>query len=288
MVSYSNVSFSHDEHSKSLFAPFETLNNVNCAGLSFLFALLMICAPQGSPLRYGILFLQVTFVVQAFIAPPPSNIPNTAVIYTSGVLMGNLLLRYVDRIYLRVPESAFHRVRADGSKEDARKLSPTRRFLWVFELVSVTRGIGWDWRVSGIPRLSPQTRTQFLRTRLVKYLAMYAGLYLTGLSCRSILDGFTNVSDPRLRNALLLLTSNTVFLYVFIVLGSWMTVYSHFALFTLPLSLLCVGLEIGPSAWQHIESWPPNFGSLKEAYSIRRFWGYVVRPPLRRFLLADL
>lgn len=202
--------------------------------------------------------------------------------------MGNLLLRYVDRIFLRVPESAFHRIRADGSKDDASKLSPIRRFLWVFELVSVTRGIGWGWRVSGIHRLSPQTRALFLRTRLVKYVAMYAGLYLTGLSCRSILYGFTNVSDPRLRNALLSLTSNTVFLYVFIVLGSWMTVYSHFALFTLPLSLLCVGLKIGPSAWQHIESWPPNFGSLKEAYSISRFWGYVVRPPPRRFLLADL
>lgn len=288
MGSYSNISFFHDEHSKLHFAPFQTLNNVNCTGLSLLFALLIPCAPQGSPLRYGILLLQVTFIVQAFIAPPPSDIPNTAVIYTSGVLVGNLLLRYVDRIYLRVPEEAFHRIRTDGSKEDASKLSPIRRFLWAFELVSVTRGIGWDWRVSGIPKFSPQTRAQFLRTRLVKYVAMYAGLYLTGLSCRSILNEFTNVSDPRLRNALLSVTSNTVFFYVFIVLGWAMTIYSHFGLFMLPLSVLCVGLKIGPSAWQNIESWPPTFGSLKEAYSIRRFWGYVVQPPSRRFLLADL
>lgn len=244
--------------------------------LSFICALITTCLPQRSPLRRGALVLQIALVVNAYLAPPPITIPNTAVIYTFGTLLANLTARYVDRLYVHVPEKEFHRINSDGSKEDADKLSWARKLLWAFELFGVTRGVGWDWRVSGIPRAEPQTRSHFLRRRLSKYVCMYAGLYLVGLSSQNIRNGFKDISSPTARNALVSVTQNTIFLYLFIVFSYAITIYSHFAIMTLPLSLLCVGLRVGPRSWQEPKSWPPNFGSLKEAYSIRRFWGYVL------------
>ena len=268
------ISLPYYAHYKQLI-PLQSLNNTHYTVLSFLFAALTPCFPRSSPLRRGFLLLQVALIVQVFIIPPPSNVPNTAVLYTFGVLGGNLLARYFDRLYIHVPEEEFHRINIDGSVEDARNLSSVRKFWWAFELLAVTRGIGWNWRVSGIPQSSPPTRLQFLRSRLLKYIAMYAGLHLTHLSCKNILNGFAEVSSPQLQKVLLSFTSSPVFLFPFVVLGWAITIYSHFGLLMLPLSLLCVGMRVGPSGWQRVESWPPNFGSLKEAYSIRRFWGYA-------------
>lgn len=170
--------------------------------LSFICALITTCLPQRSPLRRAASVLQIALVVDAYLAPPPITIPNTAVIHTFGTLLANLTARYVDRLYVHVPEKEFHRINSDGSKEDADKLSWARKLFWAFELFGVTRGVGWDWRVSGIPRAEPQTRSQFLRRRLSKYICMYAGLYLVGLSSQNIRNGFKNFSSPTARNAL--------------------------------------------------------------------------------------
>ncbi|GKZ40182.1 hypothetical protein AbraIFM66950_003006, partial [Aspergillus brasiliensis] len=71
-------------------------------------------------------------------------------------------------------------------------------------------------------------------------------------------------------------------LYALIVLGLALVVYSHFAVFVLPLSILCVGLQVGPVAWRDMSAWPPDYGSLREAYSLRRFWGITWHQQLRR------
>lgn len=268
-------------------ASYQPFNNLHYTVLAFLLAALTSCIPRDSLLlRRGILLLHIICVAQVFIAPPPSNVPNTAVLYTFGVLGANLLFRYFDRLYVCVPETAFHRINGDGSKEDASKLPPIQRFFWASELFGSARGIGWNWSVSNFRKSPSQIRPRFLRTNLLKYVAMYAGLYLTGLCGRGILNGFENVSTPLLREALLAVTSNVVFLYTFILLGWAITIYSHFGIMMLPLSLLCVGLQVGPRAWRETESWPPNFGSFDSAYSNRRFWGYTWHQHLRRQVSA--
>jgi len=150
------------------------------------------------------------------------------------------------------------------------------------ELMSVTRGIGWNWQVSGIPKSKPQTRASFLLTRVSIIVAMYVALYLTAVSCQSILEGFGDVQDDDTRRLLLRVTGNTMFLRCFIVVGWSVCVYGHFAIVEIPISLACVGLGIGPRKWRTVESWAPNFGSFREAYSIRRFWGITWHQQLRR------
>ena len=252
------------------------LDSVQCVLFSFLLAVLTISAPYGSPLRLGLLFLNIVFLAQAYIAPTPAGVYNPAFLYTSGVFIGNMSARYVDRLYLRVPERDFHRINhKDGTKEDPNKLPLVKKLLWAFELLTVTRGIGWNWSVARTPSAKRQTKGQFIRVRLFKYVIMYTGLYVTVSLCRGILDDFVGIQNVRLREYLVLVTNNALFLHVLIVLGWAMTIYSHFGILLLPLSILCVGLEVGPESWQDPKGWPPNFGHIKEAYSIRRFWGYV-------------
>lgn len=248
-----------------------------CTALSFLLAVLTVSFPHGSVLRRGLLLLHITVLAQAYFAPAPLNLTNVAELYVHGVLLGNLTARYIDRLYLRVPEKAFHRL-VNGKAEDPDQLPWLQKVLWALELFSVTRGIGWNWRISGILCSGEQSRRQFLQRGLLKYIAMYTGLYLTTAICRGILTGFQSLHNSTLQGMLVLMTDNAVSLSFFIILGWALVVYSHFGIMMLPLQMLCVGLRVGPRAWQSPESWSPNFGSISEAYSIRRFWGYVGGP----------
>lgn len=239
---------------------------------SYILSILTASLSYPSPLRNGFLLLQVGSLALAYLARPNPD-QNTAVTYMGGLALGTMTARYFDRLYSHVPEKEFHRINFDASKEDATKLSWPAKLFWAFELITVTRGVGWDWRVNGIPKAEPQTRFKFLGVRFVKYVTMYTGLYLVGLFSQEIRTGFNSISNPPLKDLAVSITSNTLFLYVFIMFIYAVSIYSHFGIMTLPLSMLCVGLKVGPRSWQEQESWPPNFGSLKEAYSIRRFWG---------------
>lgn len=256
------------------------LDFCQCTILSFLLAITTLSFPHGSPLRQGFLLLQITVTVQAYFAPAPSNMTNVAELYTYGLLLGNLTARYFDRLYLRVPEKTFHRL-VDGEAEDPNKLPRLEKALWALELLITMRGIGWNWRVSGIPpSWNSSRRRQFLQACVLKYVTMYTGLYLISVGSQMILTDLQNVHNTALRGTLVAITSNNIFLTIYVPLGWAAVIYSHFGIYMLPLQALCVGLSVGPRAWQSPEAWPPNFGSISEAYRIRRFWGYVFRIPL--------
>lgn len=252
------------------------LDSTHYTALSFVLAVVTATLPPHSILRKGCFSLQLLVVLQAFNALPPITETNTAVTYTTGLLLGNLTARYIDRLYIRVPEEEFHRIKANGEKEDATTLSWSQKAWWALELFSVNRGLGWDWRVGGIPKVTSRpSRSRFVVVRLAKYVSMYAGLYVTGLIAQNIRNNWVSVGSARLREALVSATTNVCVLYLFVVAGYAIAIYSHFGVMTLPLSMICVGLRVGPKDWQNVESWPPNFGSVTHAYSIRRFWGYV-------------
>ncbi|EKV11533.1 MacI [Penicillium digitatum] len=249
-----------------------SLDSGHYTALAFVLAVCIPQVPHGTAIRYGVFLLQITCAALAFLAPPPPVI-DRAFLYSSGVLMGNLLFRYFDRLYTTVPEKTFHRVIKHQIPEDAARLSVSERLVWALELFSVTRGIGWNWRVGGIPKSpTPTTRGQFAASQLIRWIAMYTGLHLVNVSCQLVLSN----QKPTTSFAEHLQT------YALIVGGCVITIYSHFAIVILPLSALCVGLQIGPHSWQDASSWPPNFADIREAYSIRRFWGYTWHQQLRR------
>lgn len=260
------------------FALIGTLDSLQCTFISFFLAIITVCCPPSSLLRRASLLLQVTFVVQAYFSPPPSGITDTATLYMYGVLLGNLTACYFDRLYSGSPEEKFYRIGEENRWKDfegggLRGL--VGKFFWALELFTVRRGVGWNWKISSIPACQKKTRAEFVRLRLIKWVLMYSALYLTAMTAENILDDFKSIADPKFQTALASVVKNDIFLYIFIFLGSSAIIYSYFGIPMLSLQILCVGLSIGPLAWQDPEAWPPNFGSISEAYSIRRLWGYV-------------
>lgn len=248
------------------------LDTSTCTALSFLLAALVPCFAYGSPIRRGLLLLQITVTLQFYFAPPPPGNISIAVHYTSSIFHANLTARYFDRLYSRVPEKDFYRKGVNGP-EDTNSLGFIQKFLWSFELLAVTRGIGWNWKLAGIPKAKQYSRGEFVRQSLTQWVLMYTGVYLTGVVGRNILSDWSSLQSPQLREFLVAVTGNPVSHVFFIIVGSAVTVYSHFGIIMLPVSIACVGLHLGPEAWQDPTAWPPNFGSIKESYSIRRFWG---------------
>ena len=260
------------------FAFFSTLDSLQCTFISFLLAIITVCFPPGSLRRRASLLLQVTFVVQAYVSPPPCGIADTATLYMYGVLLGSLTACYFDRLYSCSPEGRFYRIGEEIRWEDSKGRGLrglVRKFFWALELFTVRRGVGWNWKISSIPASKKETRAEFVRLRLIKWVLMYSALYVTAETANNILNDFKSITDPKLQAALVSVVKNDIFLYFFIFLGSSAIIYGLFGIPMLSLQILCVGLHIGPRAWQDPEAWPPNFGRISEAYSIRRLWGYV-------------
>lgn len=74
---------------------------------------------------------------------------------------------------------------------------------------------------------------------------------------------------------------SSLFVRLFITAGWLTTVYGHIVLPENLLAIICVGLGIG-GRWAHPSYWPPQFGSIEEAYTLRRYWGktHLIMSPL--------
>ena len=72
------------------------------------------------------------------------------------------ILKFVDFVYLQIPEDEAHRVNASGqSTEDGnsiRNSSYWMRLGWAASLFSTLRGIGWNWRVQNVGNTPPNTK----------------------------------------------------------------------------------------------------------------------------------
>ncbi|KAK7180695.1 uncharacterized protein CC84DRAFT_1191013 [Paraphaeosphaeria sporulosa] len=254
-----------------------------CLLLSFITAVLVPCFRRGSVERSGMLALQVYFTVQAYLAPvKPTG--NLVMSYQSGLLLGNLTLRYLDRLYLHVPEDEFRRTHENGVEERPETLSMGQKLGWSAELLLITRGVGWNWRVKGTPKATSRRRTAFVLDRLLRWVAIYGGIFLAERVCEGILSEWAQLPEGLIKSGLLAVTQSSMFLYVWIVLVMGLTIYTHFAMLVLPLALLCVGCGIGPVRWRQPDAWPATFGSLAEAYSLRRFWSHCWHQQVRRIL----
>jgi hypothetical protein len=137
-----------------------------------------------------------------------------------------------------------------------------------------TRNLGTPYEVKGVPRFSAKhpnyvpSKAVFLRQK---------ALHL--FSCYLVLDILTFVSQPDQNQALyntarisiadpdnrsierLIIRSAST-------LGFWVSLFCIIQAYMGSVAFLSVALGISP-----IESWQPGFGSIGEAYTVRRFWG---------------
>ncbi|KAF4340710.1 TRI7-trichothecene biosynthesis [Fusarium beomiforme] len=148
------------------------------------------------------------------------------------------------------------------------------------------RGVGTSKQISQIPLWSSQdasavpSRGQELKRHAKNAIISYL-----------ILDIFANQPPPDLsmispQNENLLMrigeiTPEEAILRFFATFGFWLNTFCVIHLINSTFSLLYLGLNLYP-----VEMLPPIWGSLSDAYSIRRFWGNFWHQTLRRHLTS--
>lgn len=153
-----------------------------------LFVLLYLCTPlclpltsplfasEDRPFRPGLwVWAGFTFSCVVSLLLPPGNIRTffgallilyvhkeypkytTGKVHEDYLIAANIVLtsfKFVDFVYLRVPEDAAYRVNASGEPiEDVKSLRNAtywQRLKWAASLFSTFRGVGWNWRVKNV------------------------------------------------------------------------------------------------------------------------------------------
>lgn len=245
--------------------PVFSLSHASCytfASLAVAPALLSL--PSSSLARKYLYPAPLLLLAGAFFAPKPSALEDVNEQYQFGLLLGLWTFRLLDRLYLNEAEPTF-KLKEDV-KTDPDHYSPVKKLAWALELVTVSRGVGWNWGVE-VPSTASKSyrdKISFLQMRIKKILYIYLGLSATALASGFVLR-HQNLFPPGN-----LLSSTALRLLMW--WGYFANVYSSKTLSEDFLSVIFVGLGIG-GRWSEPASWPPTFGNAAEAYSFRRFWG---------------
>lgn len=182
---------------------------------------LILILPFDSIFRKALYPLQLLFAIGALVAPFPAD--STQVdLYLLGLGFGNLASRVIDRVYVHNPEDTFLRKGIDDKPgKGPNTYSALKKLGWAVELISSTRGIGWNWQVGGVPKPENFAKWQFVWKRLNKTLITFSLIHIVSLLASTILT-----EDDLAKNGtsatLVLLLRNPMFLRFFITAG-WLT-----------------------------------------------------------------
>ena len=215
----------------------------------------------------------------------------------SSVLAGNAstyLLRYVDLVLLdswsfdargpttskRHPKEIAEKTTPQlGGRMEASQPPVTswQRLEFGLSVTLNPRQLNTPHQVKNVPRWShhePQhvpSRNSFLRRTAISVVISYMIVDLCSLGAQPERNA-TLFSDDKV--ALFTLFESLEFEEIVIrAIASfmlWLNVFCVFKIFHGLLVILAVG-----SGFSEVRDWPPPFGPLSEAYSVRRFWGYV-------------
>jgi hypothetical protein len=209
----------------------------------------------------------------SYLSPKPSFLSTPSEQNHFGVQLVPWGIRILDRMYLNDPEQTFRRRDQENEKKQARpeRSDRVQKFLWSLELITVTRGVGWNWDVTLRNPGKCQDRPSFTRKRIHKILLIVLLLVAFGLlsdyivSCEATLRSWQ-------RSGILLAGLVSLSLRLYIWIGYGIVTYASLTLPHDIMSVIFVGTGIGGS-WAEPASWPPTFGDPLDAYSFRPFWG---------------
>ena len=215
----------------------------------------------------------------------------------AGVFAGNAstyVLRYVDLALL--DQWTFDEggpTRKRGSLKETKKLDPVerksnsglaprcgtagQRLRFGFDVTLNPRQLNTPYQVRNVPAWSSSdpkhvpSRGEFLWRTVINVSLSYLIVDLCSLGAQPERNPILFSSDKiGFFSRLETLGTAEVFLRVLASHILWLNIYCIFRVFHGCLSFLAVGSGIS-----EVEDWAPPFGPLSEAYSIRRFWGYV-------------
>ncbi|KAK0445975.1 membrane bound O-acyl transferase family-domain-containing protein [Desarmillaria tabescens] len=172
-------------------------------------------------------------------------------------------------------EPLFDGTRHVNDTQDAKDMPFLKRFWWALCLRISIRGVGWSNQLPHVPPTSKQSRWRFVSQTLrdtVNYLLILdiAGTYII----------HNPIFSYRAKEALPI-TSQGIYLQAINVWAWWTNLYASLQMLYSLIAVICVGSGISEPQF-----WPPMFGKLHDAYTLRRAWGRVWHQILRRFVTS--
>ena len=156
----------------------------------------------------------------------------------------------------------------------------TSRLLWAVDLVLNPRGIGTTWQVRNLPPFSKRD-PKYVPSRCIFIIQRIA----TGLQFYVMMKAFT-VVDAEIYNAslqdgdyneykesIIRRIGDVSMRELFI--RAWLPLQNVFGVWSRNQYLHCLVSVIAVTFGDKPRRWPPLYGNIRDAYSLRRFWGYV-------------
>ena len=148
---------------------------------------------------------------------------------------------------------------------------------WLVGVVCNPRGIGKSWQIRNLPSFSRTqnffrpSRKAFVCRRILQFLlftVMFEAYFQIHLLLNPNGDDFTGDKMhffSRLRD----ITAREIFIRLWLPFPTYLPMYLEFSSLHCLISVIAVALGDDPLQW------PPLFGDIRDAYTLRRFWGYV-------------
>lgn len=162
----------------------------------------------------------------------------------------------------------------NGKPGSKRSATSWDRLKFGFQVATTFRYIGTPYQARNVPHFSASdsnyvpSRLNFLSRKAIIFLISFTVLDLTSLGADVPLD-FSPETIP-LFTRMNHVTGQQLLTRLMTTLGYGIAVCSFQQLLHSIWALIDVGF-----GFSKVESWRPLFGSVEEAYTIRRFWGFV-------------
>lgn len=175
--------------------------------------------------------------------------------------------------YSAIPENGA----TNGRTKPNQRGTVAQRLRFALWTLTSFRDPNSPWHVKGIPgptptktRLHPKTRSQFLKQNAIIFAITY--FYIDIVENTPIPDDLTPFRSDKIRffSRLHEITFQELLTRIFIPVSIWLTTY---CCLLCPIAL--EGFILVILGLNDVEDWPYYFGSIKDAYTIRGFWGLV-------------
>ncbi|KAI9785891.1 MAG: hypothetical protein M1839_008157 [Geoglossum umbratile] len=238
------------------------------------------------PATYNLRFLLLlTIAVPTLATLPFYTTGSVSNDYWVGSSFGIWTFTAVDYLLLSRPEKEFWRVQrkgpardiGEGSVEEEREKSrwdgvgwSVEKWLWSAGIWLAPRGVGWSWEVKNLAPKKPAgyPSWKFLLTHLLRALTFYILVDICQIYIHTL---------PQARDPPALLSAEPALGQVAL---AWLFWAEAYVFLNLALSFTVV-LATLSGIWEP-RDFPDAFGRLRDAWSVRQFWGRTWHQLLRR------
>ncbi|KAJ3928759.1 MAG: membrane bound O-acyl transferase family-domain-containing protein [Lentinula lateritia] len=195
--------------------------------------------------------------------------------YSMGSGLGFCVFNALHMLVFVDPLKEF-RYKNDDSRVGPSGLEWPKRVYWVWRAVVSLRGIGWNYQAPGLsmPRYCTKLKFCVYALQNLFFNLLLADLVQIILQEAPFLRNFN--SELHGANDSI---GSLPYLQRVVCVATWfLGGYAGIRFYYFTVALVCVGLGVSDP-----QNWPEAFGSWKEAYSVRNFWGKTWHQFIRRF-----